>query len=243
MAWGHGNLVGGGASNKSMIIATIPEGTTRAYCTYAGKTVNAQQKDGKWIMSGLNFGPDVTWTVHASNGTESAELAVPMPRLEIKYVSLVYWDGSLYNAGNEYPEITGGWGVRAWSAKNSWLAHAPVAQKLSDRVKLTMPGRQNNSGVFEVLKDIDLTKYTRICARCNALQFDWDTQTFALVAVNRDASQWRGNAAAFGGISAAGNQTITIDIGSLTGRYDVAIGMQNYASADTVVDLFRVWVE
>lgn len=107
------NMVGGGGSVAVLpgIYAQYPEGSI-CTCTNGVKTFTAGDTTGFWLFAGLDIG---TWTVTATDGTDTTSQTVETTKGQLASVELSYelW---LYKAGNEYTDVTGGWsGVNDYS--------------------------------------------------------------------------------------------------------------------------------
>lgn len=109
-------LSGGGSGEViSVISATYPVGST-CTATDGKNTITAPDTSGSVIF---NVEPG-TWTVTATDGTESDSETVEITAEgQVLSVELSYWDGSIYDSGNEYTAYTGGWSV---SGKQGWDA-------------------------------------------------------------------------------------------------------------------------
>ncbi len=101
------NMVGGagGSAELPAIYVTYPEGSV-CTCSNGTKTYTAKDTSGYWLFAGLDI---ATWIVTATDGTETASETVEITS-EGQNVSVVLsYVFYLYNNGNQYTGITGGW--------------------------------------------------------------------------------------------------------------------------------------
>lgn len=101
-------IYGAGIGSKlfALIIVTYPEGST-CTCSNGTKTLKAKNTSGRWIFSVPSIG---TWTVSVTNGTDTITKAVEITAEgQSEDITISFWDGTLYDAGDQYTDITGGW--------------------------------------------------------------------------------------------------------------------------------------
>lgn len=97
---------GSGGRVFAAIAVTYPEGST-CTCSSGAKTLKAKNTSGRWIFSVPSIG---TWTVSITNGTDTVSKTVEITTEgQSEDVKMSYWDGALYDAGNQYTDVTGGW--------------------------------------------------------------------------------------------------------------------------------------
>lgn len=219
---------GGGDNLKNayaIILVEYPAGSTLT-CSNAetGKSYKAGNTYGAWAFGVPSNG---TWRVTASNSAtgESAFHDVEITaEHQTERVKIDYWVNQLYENGNEFISVTGGWGTRAWAGISGWIAREPTVVKNSDHMELTWAGSSStiSSGALEILKDFDFTPYTRI-----DITYDNNITSGELyfIVQSRDATYARANAKATSSItsSTAGTDKVTsLDISSVVGAYDFA---------------------
>ena len=89
----------GGGTPYAVIGVTYPSGSV-CTCTNGTLTLTAKGTGGKAIFVIPSAG---TWTVKAVKGSDSASKAVSITAEgQAATVTLSYWNGELYDAGNEY---------------------------------------------------------------------------------------------------------------------------------------------
>lgn len=153
------------------------------------------------------------------------------------------WNGGLYDAGNEFVDITGGWQKRAWISMPSGggSANAGTLTKNEDCMVYTLP--DCGSGVVEVAKDVDLTGWDTIHFHAKVSAADALVGARGLV-LRRNAQYWLTNAQGvvkFGDQQTYTDMTIDISGGSFDGKYDIAIGFAPYTSSGSVT-IYKVWL-
>ena len=141
---------------SATINITYPAGST-CTCSDGTTTLKAPNTSGTWECIVSSAG---SWTVSCTNGTESASKSVQITADgQSKTISLSYWDGELYDSGNEYTDYTGGWQARGIKVPgNQFSAVAPTITKNADNVVIKQ-AEYAAGGVYEIVNDIDLTEY------------------------------------------------------------------------------------
>lgn len=154
----------------------------------------------------------------------------------------------LYKPGDVCETVTGGWQARALPY------HAPGSQYFAYGIK---PGLIFNSdtmvtsyytslsyaGAIETVRDIDLTRYSRICIRCSAVATS--TGSFYMAALPRASAYFIQAPAA--SICLSYNQsyatkTMQFDVSKVTGAYDIAIATLS-ANATSTLTINEIWLE
>lgn len=165
-------VIGGiskGAQKKATIVVTYPSG---AVCTVSdgSKTYTALDTSGSAAFV-VNAG---TWTVTAAQDGESKSETVTAAAGSFAAVKLRFWDGTLYDAGNEYTEQTGGWGI---------VKGSPSIGESS----ITVSGGANYSiNAVATLEKIDLRGYTHLNINMTAVS-GGDTIAGNLAVVDADS--------------------------------------------------------
>lgn len=144
---------------SATINITYPAGST-CTCSDGSTTLTAPDTSGTWACVVPNAG---TWTVSCTDGTESKSETVTITADGQSFaVELAYWNGDLYKAGNEYEAITGGWQARGWQYDSGCSPLKPKLEKTDSYMVLGTTGSGIQSGIVEIAKDLDFTKYTKI---------------------------------------------------------------------------------
>ena len=137
------------------------------------------------------------------------------------------WDGTLYDAGNEYEFITGGW--TSGNVSSSSTATPSAITKNDDRI--VIPNRQSASNGAFTVNAIDLTNYTKLKAI-----YSGNTPSLR-VAPNYPASS--ATASAKGSNVGETRTELTLDISGLTGMYRPALS----CSTQYAISLYKMWLE
>ena len=134
---------------------------------------------------------------------------------------LPWWTGQLYDSGQTYPEITGG-----WRAVNQRYSSDQGSEKISltereSSLLLTVPARQYgypNCGAMMTVNKIDLTNVSTITATGSPSS----THSMNRLYVMDSDSDYSSKAPA--AIALTAGQTV-LDVSGLSGEYFVAINM------------------
>lgn len=102
------NGISGGS--YAYIVADFPVSTTSCTCSNGTVTLTADAAalaKGLYVFAIPSAG---TWTVSTTNGTDTVTKEVEITAEgQAESVSISFWNGALYDAGNQYTDITGGW--------------------------------------------------------------------------------------------------------------------------------------
>ena len=102
-------LGGGGSKVVASIVVTYPVGSTLT-CTLGSKVLTAKDTSGKWVFGLPSTG---SWVVKAVKGSQSKSQTVSiMAEGQVETVTLMY-TLELYDSGNQYTDITGGWVLKS----------------------------------------------------------------------------------------------------------------------------------
>ena len=138
------NMTGGGSAPLYAIIAvTYPKGSV-CTCTDGTKTMKAKDTSGKALFN-VTAG---SWTVSCTDGTKTASKAVSITaKGQINTIILSY-TLVLYNAGDEFTDITGGWTSSSYTASRTIYAGTKYDTYMyfpapSDNLSMYMLGTNN----------------------------------------------------------------------------------------------------
>ena len=202
----------GGGTPYAVIGVTYPSGSV-CTCTNGTRTLTAKGADGKAIFVIPSAG---TWTVKAVKGSDSASKAVSITAEgQAATVTLVYWDGTIYDAGNEYTAQTGGW---TCVVNGSGTAYATKTNN-----QLFVSVNQTSSTAYaRTANKISLTGFTKIqatvSAQTHSSSWGGNERCKLLVSANADLSDPVASAQP----TTNDAQTLSLDI-NLTGTYYVGI--------------------
>lgn len=226
----------GGGDAYAAISVTYPEGSV-CTCTQPGQTpLTAGDTSGAWLFV-VPVGGE--WTITSTDPVTGETASTPVVienQYEMKSAVLSYWTNQLYEDGNEFVSVTGGWGTRAWRGESSWIAKEPTVVKNADHMELTWSGSSStiSSGALEILKDFDFTPYSSI-----ELTYDKTIasggQLYAIVQ-NRAATNARSSAKVeFSIASGTGTDIVSnINIASVSGSFDFAFITRTTTSTHSI---------
>lgn len=217
------NMVGGGAGVKLPgIFVTYPSDST-CTCTNGTTTYTAKGTSGFWFFSGLAVG---TWTVKATNGTDSASQSVNITAEgQSVSVTLSYWNGELFNNGNQFTDVTGGW------ERNTafYCNHANSGGTVTIGDTLYFDITAVGSVVINTANAVDLTNYSTLNMELTTIREK----------VKLGVSETKSGDISSGlNVKTTKTGTVSYDISSLSGNYYIYIGDINYTGAT----IPRVWL-
>ena len=146
------------------------------------------------------------------------------------------WDGTLYDSGDEYEYITGGWASQKFATNVSG-----TGTMSKDDTCITLTAQNSASISAYTVNKIDLTDYSTLYVR--------------IISLNKTGS-WRFQARIIDGLSASDYESYIgyVDIGSGAGTYSIDISKitgEHYISVDEwcadsfsyVMKFDKVWLE
>ena len=153
------------------------------------------------------------------------------------------WNGSLYDSGNEYTEITGGW-VAEGKAMGNWEGArgvgTPVLTKHSDNMVFSVSSN-GNGAMFYTKNKINLANYTTLHLECtlntpNAVGYEhWHN----LNIWTSIGDYYTSNRAATTDLHGTGDATRTIDVSNLNSSYYIGFS----AFTKETVTVKKLWLE
>ena len=244
----------GTASKNTIWVKTERIG---AWYFSATQPENMQEWD-VWFLTGTES--DVTFNALRKNGLQvyplSAKQMVEGTLVDVVAKSnqngeWVEWVTYLYNSGNEFSDLTGGWSARAWRNNQNFSAGVPTLTKnASDMtIALTVYGG-TLSGVVEVGKDIDLTNTKTIRAIFSSVNASGVVISSAypcvqLVVVGRSATYYfvdhvAGAERGFLSVGTENDVVVEIDVSNISGKHDIAVGLSCYSDgAQTITAVLK----
>lgn len=129
--YGAALMAGGSGPAFAAIGAIYPVGAV-CTCSYNGQTLTAKDTSGRALFLVPSAGQ---WLVKATNGGQEVEDTVSITTQgQVASVTLSYWDGTIFDNGNQYTDITGGWtGVSNKKLVSSngvaWVSNKAVSVK------------------------------------------------------------------------------------------------------------------
>lgn len=213
---------GGGQNSFAVIGVIYPSGSTLT-CTNGIVTLTAETTSGNW---GFVIPSAGIWTVTATDGTDTASETVAITAEgQFVNVELSYWNGELYDTGNEFTDVTGGWVADALGQQTGgWKEVAPTLTKGSASMTVQMSTKEGN-GCVHMENSVDMSKFTTLEANISGFSGGTDIVDQSYMSIYKKGNNPYHAAAAKITILSAG--TFTLDIGALSGEYDVAFGCAN----------------
>ena len=223
------------------IAVTYPSGSTLT-CTDGTTTLKATTTTGSYTFVVPNAG---TWTVTATDGSSTASSSVSITTSgQSESVTLSYWDGYLFNYGDTYDDITGGYnnvGTYLTSASDGSTGNPLTITELNSGGWKLKNSKGNGCGIVYTKNKIDLTDFTTLHFHgrlFDALGYSrtglgiWSSVADAMT-TNRVA-YLGGNAAAVG--------ERTLDVTSLNGEYYIGVWVYSSDSNYQIKEMNKIWL-
>lgn len=129
----------------------------------------------------------------------------------------VDWNTYLYNAGNEYSDVTGGWTLKA----NAGM----TAKKLEDSIFYDITGGTQRDGWCYTTKPVDLTGFKTLTAKVNIITNGGTGCYFRFGASKNVPSSTTFTHDVYTQTQSKGEMTVKVDISTLTaGSYYIGMG-------------------
>lgn len=209
----------------AVIAVAYPAGST-CTCANGTKIYTAKDTSGQWIFRIPSAG---TWTVTATDGTNTKTQEVSITaEQQAEKVTLAYWSGELYDAGNQYTDITGGWirhGTGGTVTFNDDNIHLATLDAYSE-------------GQVNTINKIDLTNFSSLKVTVTA-----SNRKNIIGNVNVFTKNEAGASvtAATASLSNAALETITtLDVSELNGEYLIGINSSGISSSYYMTGSFYV---
>lgn len=209
---GRTNSVIGGtsvvAADAVPLRVTAPSGTKSVVAQKDGITVRAKEDDGVWIFGGLSVG---IWTITLDvNGTaKSVDYAVSVPEFGIALELTLYDNGDIASA-------SGGWVVKTFSGYQ-------LSEVVSTGVA-NIKAQNGGAGVYVAKNEIDFSGYSRLQYKVGS----GGVGTLSVVLIPSSATSLDEVVASKQVTVASANPTNLeeLDISSVSGKYQVGLGMK-----------------
>lgn len=151
----------------------------------------------------------------------------------------------LYKPGDVCESITGGWQARAlpYAAPGSQYhsyGYKPSLTLTADFMRFAFGANAQYSGAIETVRDIDLTRYSRICLRCD--KTTTTDATFMMGVFNRASSYFSQYLATYAQITGVSNVKFAMDVHALSGAYDIGIIARSHNGTSTMT-IYEIWLE
>lgn len=210
MAIGRVNT-GGGGKLFAIIAVTYPEGSI-CTCVSGTKTLKAKDTSGKALFN-VTVGE---WTVTATDGTKTSSRTVNITDAGQVESVHIYFTAYLYNKGNEFTDITGGWA--------QYKDCGGTIIKENDNIALNLVGvaKVNSIGYVITSNKIDLTEYKKLVINSDWVKSKSDTGHVIRFGVySAPPAIWSDFTNPVAGIGSGSN---ILDVSSISGEYYISVG-------------------
>ena len=154
-----------------------------------------------------------------------------------------WWSGHLYEIGNQYEYITGGWQARAVNSDSGGYEPTTPMLNFDEHGMTVSVGSTFASGVAECKKDVNLTSFKTLTVQVPAVTFVTNVSAIAIWVVDRtELSETKevasSPAAKTGWIRTPGEYNI--DISTLNREYDVAVWVSTTSGDYTSITVSEI---
>lgn len=233
----------GGGTAFGYVVANFPTTTTSCTCS-SGETVlqadEAALAKGLYVFAIPSAG---TWTVTAISGALSNTQNVSITAEgQAESVNISFWDGTLYNAGDQYTDITGGW---------EKVGKTGAVTFNDTNINLTATSEYANPTVSTV-NPIDLSSFTTLSAVISGASATYhDTRRYKgiLKAVTLNPAGTESVAASTSLTTAPSGSVFPqtdLDVSALTGECYIRIVTQYIGGTTNIMPnifIHNVWLE
>ncbi len=216
---------------------TYPAGST-CTCSDGTTTLSAPDTSGTWACIIPNAGH---WSVHCSNGVESDTKSVDITT-DGQHISveLAYWNGELYDSGNQFVAVTGGWNKCNWKSYDTESISLPSVTYNADSVTISKSKSNGTSGGWCTVNKIDLSGYNTIrFVITNCYMTGSEVSLFATENVEGGIS----SAASRVKVGSNGAKEMAIDISNVNKSCYVGIGISTYQDYDANITVSKIILE
>lgn len=219
----------GGGSAFGYIVASFPAGTASCTCSSGGTVLQADAAGlarGQFVFEVPAAG---TWTITISSGTDTKSESVSITAAgQAEKVTLAYWNGELYDAGNQYTDITGGWirhgkgGTVTFNDDNIYLATSS----------------EYSEGAVNTTNAVDLTDFATLKVTVTTTR---KGDILGKVIVYTKNASNKETVAASASLNNSSKETMTsLDVSALNGAYYVRIQSSGFSSSYYMTGKFNV---
>lgn len=270
MGIGKTNAGGGGAAlnfdvkayaTKELLLAAAPKENTIGIIStteMTGWIIDANQPENLtegmvWISVGTSS--TVEFNALKKNGLQVYPLTakqyisgalVNVTAMSYQGEEWVEWIIYLYNSGNEFSDITGGWVATSVRAYSNNTAATPSVTRGEDNIliELTSTSGNNKSGSLRTAKKITLDN-------CNKLTLDFytsgtDDGNVLLAIMSTDSPSYvygNENAVAFVAGKVLSNTKLEIDLSAVTGEYYIFVALAVYNANTAKLNISKTFLE
>lgn len=211
---GKTNAGGGGSGKLFAIIAvTYPAGSV-CTCSNGTKTLKAKDTSGKALFNVPSAG---AWTVSCTDGSSTVSKSVTITATgQVESVKLSY-DLILYDSGEEYSDITGGWsGFACYSGTSKG-----TFTKNSSSIYIKSNGSKGAQSIAAApANKIDITDISTLKVNVTSFNVQSEYRAYFLLSSSRDTLSVSESVASK---EIKGTGEIALDISGLSGSYYVIV--------------------
>ena len=203
-----------GSSGKlfAVIAVTYPAGSV-CTCSNGTKTLKAKDTSGKALFN-VSVGE---WTVSCTDGSSTVSKSVTITATgQVESVKLSY-DLILYDSGEEYSDITGGWsGFACYSGTSKG-----TFTKNSSSIYIKSNGSKGAQSIAAApANKIDITDISTLKVNVTSFNVQSEYRAYFLLSSSRDTSSVSNSVASK---EIKGTGEIALDISGLSGSYYVIV--------------------
>ena len=212
-----------GARLRAVIAVTYPEGSV-CTCSNGTKTLKARDTSGKALFNVPSAG---TWTVSCTDGSSTVSKSVTITATgQVESVKLSY-DLILYDSGDEYSDITGGWsGFACYSGTSKG-----TFTKNSSSIYIKSNGSKGAQSIAAApANKIDITDISTLKVNVTSFNVQSEYRAYFVLSSSRDTSS-TSNSVATKEIKGTGETAL--DVSGLSGSYYVLVYTRAVDGANT----------
>lgn len=244
MGWGSGNLGGGSGGLNFKIVGGTSTPSSPKENTIWVKT----ERIGAWYFSATKPDGLQEWDVWFQTGTESdfafnalrknAVQVYPLSAKQMVGGALVdvpamsyqggewvqWWNGELFDNGNQWESVTGGWTKNGYTRGDSL---AVLSGSIGTDGTITLNGSNSGVVIMGTDKPIDLRGFSSVTAYAKDLKALSSSSIYLMITKNK--TNYSGNKVASADFG-SNKTSVNIPIGtSLQGEYYIVVGTGNSA--------------
>lgn len=223
------NLTGGGGSFKTtdaLVRVLAPSGSSVSVTAGGStKTLQPLAVDGDStnscyydIVKSGNF-TSTARSYAASSGGDSASGSVVVNSAKEYTVALSYWDGTLYDAGDEYTTKTGGFEAFAPYYEYIYSPSGCTKNAANLTVAFTCPADNVFNGAWGTANSVNFSGYTTLHVRATSASASGGDSRFCRFGVQQTAKHTQSSSSATEPFATLGVGDNALDISALSGGF------------------------
>ena len=156
-----------------------------------------------------------------------------------QWVEWFVWDGELYDPGNEYENITGGWVAKGMKSNSSSEASVIAPAVVRTDTDITASSEPGKSGIFYTQKPIDITGYSSITFEGTFKNGSY-AQNLALLVWSELGKYYADNVVARNNLGEGTHENVEMDISGLTaGSYYIGFAINAITGKGSFVKITK----